>query len=692
MSDLQRLINLSVSDPGFYVVALSAYIERVLDRTGHHDEHGYLSFADKLYHLKQQILRQNRGFIPELQAFGRIKHDRALTNGVRHNFNPLNQQEALAATHNFIQFCRVTDSFTDEELKSLQKTLERWDRRLDLDEELEKVKNLEWKEFQARRENTRLMQELEELHHLEEEKSELEEDLKLTNANLAALAKKGLLSEEKNKSLREERQALTLRLREAESRLTELSALQGYTEDLKRIVSYTRTRRDYESSLIRLSSEQKEVLTRIPEHGDFLITGPAGTGKSFILMEVLRRDLAERKGSLLDEGALILLSYTRTLVKYNSYIQTILRLDTRPDDRISTADSFLSALLKEHCPGFRIDYGILKTLITEIELPSCLSAKELQAELEDFIYAGACSRKAYIDDMVSRRGRKTALSRAQREEVWQAKTEIERAMEERKVLSKGYACARLLEADIPASYDRIYIDEVQDLSAAELRLYKSLTWNGLILAGDKGQSIYSQKPSYKQSGIRVQGYSAVLKTNFRSTRPIMKLTAPLRSRKEEIAAFRDGPEPELFTAERTEELYGLLEKRIRFLIDVLDYDPENIFILYPNRQFEKKINETIKRAGQKGVSISEQSFDFSEEGSIRISTLHSSKGLDMPVVLLFLPRLSLSLQLDEESMEQMKRNLLYVSLTRTMDFLNVFMKDEPEDKVLEELKEAFGGE
>ncbi|MBF9015834.1 MULTISPECIES: 3'-5' exonuclease [unclassified Oceanispirochaeta] len=77
-------------------------------------------------------------------------------------------------------------------------------------------------------------------------------------------------------------------------------------------------------------------------------------------------------------------------------------------------------------------------------------------------------------------------------------------------------------------------------------------------------------------------------------------------------------------------------------------------------------------------------------GKVRISTLHSSKGLDMPVVLLFLPHLILPQQnLDAEASHQLKKNLLYVSMTRTMDLLNVFRKDEIDEPILQEIKKAF---
>ncbi|MDA3957454.1 UvrD-helicase domain-containing protein, partial [Oceanispirochaeta sp.] len=676
MTAIQRLTNLSATDPGLYLVALSAYIEHILNEQITAETFEHPNFGDKLFSLKRKMAETSKEYIPELQSFGGINHDRILTNGIRHNFDSISKEEALAATHRFIQFCRLLHTEEEDPLKS-------WNDRIDLTAELKDYENLKWEAFQAQRENRELLEQLETYQMLQDEKEQLEEDLKLTSANLVQLAQKGLKSEEKNKVLRDERQNLKLRLREAETKLKDFKPIQNYTEELKRMVFYTRTRRDYEQTLLRLSAEQKEVLERIPEQGDFLITGAAGTGKTFILMEALRRDIKSRKESLLDDGSLILLSYTRTLVKYNSYISTIMHLDSRPDDLISTVDSWFLHMLQKIHPGLTVDYKTLKNLCKETDCPDFLTPLQLEAELENFIYSSGYSREQYIDDMVGRRGMKTPLSKVQREEVWRIKENLEAKMFESGLVSKGYS-RTLIAASLPgAEIDRIFIDEVQDISTLELKILKSQTRKGIVMAGDTGQSIYSFQSPYKHSGLKIQGHSSVLKTNFRSTRAIMELCQNFRDDEKDLSAFREGPAPELFTAEHTQELYSMLQKRLTFLINTLEYDPENIFILVPSYQFENKISQAVREAGFNSTTIMDRQFDFLESGKVRISTLHSSKGLDMPVVLLFLPRLEQGIKgLDEGTEEKIKKNLLYVSLTRTMDILNVFMKEKPEDELL----------
>ncbi len=75
---------------------------------------------------------------------------------------------------------------------------------------------------------------------------------------------------------------------------------------------------------------------------------------------------------------------------------------------------------------------------------------------------------------------------------------------------------------------------------------------------------------------------------------------------------------------------------------------------------------------------------------IRISTLHSSKGLDFSIVLLLLHRSPFTGRIfDNDTLEKMKRNLIYVSLTRAMDHVNVFVLDGESKVEIGDLVEVF---
>ena len=106
---------------------------------------------------------------------------------------------------------------------------------------------------------------------------------------------------------------------------------------------------------------------------------------------------------------------------------------------------------------------------------------------------------------------------------------------------------------------------------------------------------------------------------------------------------------------------------------------------------EKKVSRLVYENGYDTVNVKDDAFDFLKSREIRLSPFHSSKGLDMPVVLLFLPKIftTNAESYNGETTELMQRNLLYVCMTRAMDMLNVFMKDEPDSPILIDLKKAF---
>lgn len=86
----------------------------------------------------------------------------------------------------------------------------------------------------------------------------------------------------------------------------------------------------------------------------------------------------------------------------------------------------------------------------------------------------------------------------------------------------------------------------------------------------------------------------------------------------------------------------------------------------------------------------DQPFDFNETGSILISTLHSAKELDFPVVFLFLYRPPyFDSAYDAETSERMTRSLVYVSATRAMDQLDVFALNVPSSPAIADLVKAF---
>ena len=193
----------------------------------------------------------------------------------------------------------------------------------------------------------------------------------------------------------------------------------------------------------------------------------------------------------------------------------------------------------------------------------------------------------------------------------------------------------------------LFLDEVQDFTPVALMILRELTTRFMVMAGDVDQSLYNYQSSFIRAEIKIRGTTRALKTNFRNTSQICRLADNFRKRcpsnswdnYAEAFTFREGPVPELYLSETIDDMKKLLIKKLKIFIEDLGYDPENICILVPRNVEIQNIKEHLKDADYEVVNINSENFNFCDTAKVRISTLHSSKGLDFPVVLLYLPYL-----------------------------------------------------
>jgi hypothetical protein len=404
----------------------------------------------------------------------------------------------------------------------------------------------------------------------------------------------------------------------------------------------------------------------------------------------------------------VILTYTNTLVKYDRYLAELLKASEEPG-LIQTADSFFLSRLRLVDPSWKVDYDAVDTLASRWNTTGFMSNGELATEMEDFLFANMVSKAEYVEEVVPRRGMRQPLSQAQRAQVWEIRELIVGAMEDMGAFSKNYSRIKLIEAmgetgeagarAVPSDIDLVFVDESQDLTAVDLKALKMMCSRGVIMAGDAGQAIYGLGSPYKRAGIDISGRTKIVRTDFRTTCPIHDLAEKYRELSgpgiegEAVTthAFREGPSPELYRAGTREELLKLLIEKVSLFIDKLGYDPENITVLAPGKAEVAAIQDRLTRRGIKSANIRDDSFSFSDEGLVRVSTLHSSKGLDFPVVLLYLPSLPTAGEYDEKSADSLARNLIYVAMTRAMDNLNVFVMEEAREQAIVELVGAMNG-
>ncbi len=721
---LSRLVALSGSDPGFYILAVHSFVEAYLHLRFEIVEE--VPFSDLLWSFRERLLEEADGrFVDGLYCLKNLGKQHHVTNKVRHSFHDVDGEEAVATTHLFVVFCSLAGLGDAPGVRELEQNLHVWDERTSILQKSAALHAVQEELRLAQVQNRRLLGQLSEFEESQEQLTQLqlkvaEVDIELRRARRSVERKDQRIDE-----LRAERRRLVEARKEHSRKLRTYDELARYIENLRRFSLYTRTRLDYERSLTRLTPEQLEAVAAVDGDNDLLIRGGAGTGKSLVLIEALKKVLTQADfdfGSDYPELRL-LLTFTRTLARYDSYIAGVLGMASSQAE-VKTIDSFFYSCLRVLNDDYRINYQILEKLVPEHNSTDFFSDAELTVEIEVLIFGGLVTRQEYLEEVALRQGMRRRLSGGQRLEVWAIRDRIVDIMEERREFSKNYSRLVLLrhlesgDEEIPR-VRYLFLDETQDLTAADLKVLRILTRGPMIMGGDRDQALYGISSPYARAGIQVAGRTKLLRTNFRNSCQIHQLAEAFRRRggsevgdsvpadgeastpataetasvesfprAGDTVAFRDGPIPELYKGSGKEELLGLLLEKARLFTEILEYEAENIAVLVPRNREIQAVSGVLSTAGLQCADITEDDFRFEAEGAVRVSTLHSSKGLDFPVVLLFLPYLHRRDHYDPVATDRLLRNLVYVGLSRAMEHLCVFVV-AGEDPVLQDVVGAF---
>ena len=250
--------------------------------------------------------------------------------------------------------------------------------------------------------------------------------------------------------------------------------------------------------------------------------------------------------------------------------------------------------------------------------PTVLPVDQLVVEAEEFILGDDLTREQYVDEVIPRRGLKKRLHQAERAAVWDA-------------------C-------------------------------------------EAARAIMDERGSFFLSGVDTRNRSKTLEPNYRNTAEICDLSERYREQVPGLdrsvlgmgSSFRHGTESGFFVLPDAEAIWEAVLARLRFFLGRLGYAPENIAVLAPMKNFLKKADRLLSEAGIATCSVMDEDFDFETTEGVRLSTMHSAKGLEFPVVFLLLPMVLGTKGIDEEESAARMRNLVYVSMTRAMDNLQVF--------------------
>lgn len=244
-----------------------------------------------------------------------------------------------------------------------------------------------------------------------------------------------------------------------------------------------------------------------------------------------------------------------------------------------------------------------------------------------------------------------------------------------------------------AQYGAVLIDEGHDFAPEWLRLVAQMVdpeTNALLLLYDDAQTLYGnsgrRKFSFASVGIQAQGRTTVLRLNYRNT---LEVLATAKAFAEEVLAAQDadedhvpvivpesagrrGPLPELFQARSIWGEADLIALRIHEFI-VTGATPNDFAVLCHSNQLANLIAGQLQKRGLPVMLATDahrrELFDGAP--SVKVMTMHSSKGLEFDSV--FIPGLCelAAGPIDDLERRQQQVRLLYVAMTRALRQLNL---------------------
>lgn len=242
---------------------------------------------------------------------------------------------------------------------------------------------------------------------------------------------------------------------------------------------------------------------------------------------------------------------------------------------------------------------------------------------------------------------------------------------------------------IPAGrYGAVMIDEGHDFEPEWLKLVVQMVdpeTKSLLLLYDDAQNIYEtpgKKFSLSSVGIEARGRTKILKINYRNTQDVLNLAyefarevmMPTANADEDIpvlvepeSAGRRGSKPQLIRLPS-------FRKETEYLIDrAKSFNAQGIAwnemaIVYRSKFMGENIYSEFEQVGIpiEWVNRDSESRNYNPTAqSIKLVTMHSSKGLEFPVV--FVPGVGFMPTKDRSPEEEAR--LLYIAMTRAIDEL-----------------------
>jgi UvrD-like helicase C-terminal domain/Nuclease-related domain/AAA domain len=404
----------------------------------------------------------------------------------------------------------------------------------------------------------------------------------------------------------------------------------------------------------------------------------------------LPKDVDPKSESLLSNGLLIDFDDS-------DFLPPVQPIDI-PSDLIKLMDLDQEKIARNLGDGHRIIHGVAGSGKTMILLYRCEYLASLKPERPILVLCFNVTLAARLREIITSKGISHKLVEVIHFHEW-VKLQMKKYRQPLPVYDENNKNSYLPELErrmtealatgaIPSQqYSTVLIDEGHDLQPAWLQMLVRMPENeSLLLLYDDAQNIYGnnhkQQFSFKSIGIKAQGRSSILRVNYRNTVEVLNLAYKFASEVMQATDGKDEDIPVLIepqSAERHGSLPQIISQpnfaaEIQYLIQMTKrYQEQGIpwkemAIIYYGYHHGTAINESFITANIPIEWITKdkksRSYD-SQSDRIKLVTMHSSKGLEFPVVMI--PGVG-SLPYPQQS-PQGEARLLYVAMTRSTDKL-----------------------
>jgi hypothetical protein len=238
-------------------------------------------------------------------------------------------------------------------------------------------------------------------------------------------------------------------------------------------------------------------------------------------------------------------------------------------------------------------------------------------------------------------------------------------------------------------YGAVMVDEGHDFAPAWLKLIAQMvnpSTDSLLVLYDDAQNLYSKRASrqfsFKELGIKAQGRTTILKLNYRNTAQVLMLAyefakeimQPTDGKDEDVpplvepnSAGREGPVPELVKcANYKAEIAHIIQRAQQLHTRGIPW--HEMAIIYRTHWMGESAFKELQQAAVPVAWLNQNSSSRNFDPlspSIKLMTMHSSKGLEFPVV--FIPGLGYLPNAQGAIADEAR--LLYVAMTRAIEVL-----------------------